>query len=277
MAKAQMPLSGLLNKDWKVTSYMGWRVHPVKKERKHHNGTDIIYTTKKDSKIYAPYAGTVTYAGPSKTKKPDGEPSGFGYYVKITHSINGQFYSSLYAHLVKGSMKVKQGDKVKAGDVLGTMGTSGMSTGIHLHWEIWKGKTHGWSDDGKGFVEPIEFMKSLIALEGAAEYADVASAPSNKASSANTPGATAKPIEVKPQPAKPPVKPAAKPAPQANKSAAKAPQKPSSAPVKAHKVVSGDTLGKIASRYGTTVQQLVSLNKLKNANQISVGQTIRLP
>lgn len=267
MANAQMPLSGLMNKDWKVTSFMGWRIHPVKKTKKHHNGTDIIYTNKKDNKIYAPYAGTVTYAGPSKTKQDNGEPSGFGYYVKITHNINGQFYSSLYAHLVKGSMKVKQGDKVRPGDVLGVMGTSGMSTGVHLHWEIWKGKSHGWSDDGKGFVEPIEFMKALINLEGAAEYADVASAPSNKASSPKTPGATAKPIEAKPK---------AKPAAPA-KPAAKAPQKPSNAPKKAHKVVSGDTLGKIATKYKTTVAVLVKLNKLKSANQINVGQVIKLP
>lgn len=277
MAKAMMPLSGLLGKDWKVTSYMGWRIHPVKKTKKHHNGTDIIYTKKKDNKIYAPYAGTVTYAGPSKTKKDNGEPSGFGYYVKITHNINGQFYSSLYAHLVKGSMKVKQGDKVKAGDVLGVMGTSGMSTGVHLHWEIWKGKSHGWSDDGRGFVEPIEFMKSLIALEGAADYANVGSAPSNKASSPKTPGASAKPVEAKPKaPAKPAAAKPATPKP-ATKPATKAAQKPSSAPKKAHKVVSGDTLSQIASKYGTTVQKLVGLNKLKSANQIRVGQVIKLP
>jgi murein DD-endopeptidase MepM/ murein hydrolase activator NlpD len=269
-----MPLSGLLGKDWRVTSYMGWRTHPVQKTRKHHNGTDIIYTNKKDMKIYAPYAGTVTYAGPSKTKKSDGEPSGFGYYVKITHKINGVFYSSLYAHLVKGSMKVKQGDKVKAGDVLGTMGTTGMSTGVHLHWEIWKGQTHGWSDNGRGFVEPIEFMKSVIALEGAASYADVGSTPANKASSPVTPGATAKPVSAAPKPAP---KPAAKPA--ARKPAAKKPAAKPAAPArpKTHTVASGETLGRIATRYGTTVAVLTKLNNIKNANLIRVGQVIKLP
>lgn len=270
MSTPQMPLSGRPGKDWKVTSYMGWRIHPVKKTKKHHNGTDIIYTNKKDNKIYAPYAGTVTYAGPSKTKKSDGEPSGFGYYVKITSKINGEFYSHLYAHLVKGSLKVKQGDKVKPGDVLGTMGTSGMSTGVHLHWEIWKGKTHGWTDNGKGFVEPIEFMKAVIALEGAASYADVASTPSNKADSPVTPGAAVKvevPAATQPKP-KAPAKPKAPPA------------KPKSAPAaksKTHKVASGDTLGKIASKYGTTVAALQRLNGIKNANLISVGQVIKLP
>jgi murein DD-endopeptidase MepM/ murein hydrolase activator NlpD len=268
---AVMPLKGQLGKNWKVTSYMGWRVHPVQKTRKHHNGTDIIYTGGTERGIYAPYAGTVTYAGPSKTKKSDGEPSGFGYYVKITHRINGVFYSSLYAHLVKGSLKVKQGDKVKAGDVLGTMGTTGMSTGVHLHWEIWKGQTHGWSDNGKGFVEPIEFMKAVIALDGAAAYAEVPSTASNKASSPVTPGASAKPVAAKPKPVTP--KPAAaKPA--VVKPAAKPVTK---AKTKSHKVVSGDTLGKIATRYGTTVSTLTKLNGIKNANLIAVGQVIKLP
>jgi nucleoid-associated protein YgaU len=37
-----------------------------------------------------------------------------------------------------------------------------MSTGVHLHWECWVGKTHGWTDNGKGFLEPIEFTKAQI-------------------------------------------------------------------------------------------------------------------
>jgi murein DD-endopeptidase MepM/ murein hydrolase activator NlpD len=47
------------------------------------------------------------------------------------------------------------------------MGTTGDSTGKHLHWEIWQGKTHGWSADGKGFVDPFEFVKALILKERA--------------------------------------------------------------------------------------------------------------
>ncbi len=273
MTNVQLPLSGKPGKDWKVTSYMGWRVHPVHKTKKHHNGTDIIYTNKKDNKIYAPYAGTVTYAGPSKTKKDNGEPSGFGYYVKITHNINGEFYSSLYAHLAKGSLAVKQGDKVRAGDVLGVMGTTGMSTGIHLHWEIWKGKSHGWTDNGKGFVEPIEFINALIALNGAAAYAEVASAPSNRASSPKTPGASvtvAAPAALADKPRPAAKRPVAKPV-------AKAASKAKPKAKKTHSVEHGQTLSSIASRYGTTVSALQKLNGIKNANLIRVGQIIKLP
>ncbi len=255
MAKSQFPIDGVPGKDWKVTSKMGWRVHPVKKEKKHHNGTDIIGTTKKVF-IEAAFDGKVAYAGPSKQKKSDGEPSGFGYYVKITSKINGEFYSHLYAHLEKGSLQVKTGDKVEAGRVLGVMGTSGMSTGVHLHWEIWKGKEHGWSADGKGFVEPIEFTKAVIASEKAAGFASEA---------------TPEDAPVEPEPvhsAKPAAKPASKPV--TAKPVAKA-------ATKSHKVVSGDTLSKIAAKNKTTVDALVKLNKLKSANQISVGQIIKLP
>jgi murein DD-endopeptidase MepM/ murein hydrolase activator NlpD len=265
MAKAQFPIDGVPGKDWKVTSKMGWRVHPVKKERKHHNGTDIIGTSKKTF-IEAAFDGKVTYAGPSKTKKSDGEPSGFGYYVKITSKINGEFYSHLYAHLAKGSIQVKTGDKVEAGRVLGVMGTSGMSTGVHLHWEIWKGKSHGWTDNGKGFVEPIEFTKAVIAAEKASSFA-------SEATPEDAPAEVLKVDNSKPV-AKPVAKPAARPA--TKPAAAKPAPKPAAKP-KSHRVVSGDTLGKIATKYGTTVAVLAKLNKIANVNSIRVGQVIRLP
>lgn len=168
MAKAQYPIDGKLGKDFKVTSYMGMRIHPVTKEKKHHNGTDIIPGNAKGPVyIEAAFPGKVMYAGPSKSKKSDGEPDGFGYYVKVSSMIDGKWYSHLYAHLEKGSLQVKTGDKIDAGKVLGKMGTTGMSTGVHLHWEVWAGKEHGWSADGSGFVEPIEFTKALIQAEKA--------------------------------------------------------------------------------------------------------------
>ncbi len=189
---------------------MGWRIHPVKKEKKHHNGTDIVPgNVKGPVYIEAAYPGKVMYAGPSKTKKSNGEPDGFGYYVKISSMIDGKWYSHLYAHLEKGSLQVKTGDKVEAGKVLGKMGTTGMSTGVHLHWEVWAGKEHGWSADGKGFVEPIEFTKALIQAEKAKGVANEATPedvdaddvapkkPAAKAAPAPAAKPTAKPKTVK--------------------------------------------------------------------------------
>jgi peptidoglycan hydrolase-like protein with peptidoglycan-binding domain len=153
------PLDGEPGKNWTVrTPGFGWRVHPIDKVRKHHNGADI--TGQKWIKAIAD--GEVITARAAKSKKPNGEPGGFGYFVTIRHKINGEYYTSLYAHLVKNSFQVKEGDKVKAGKIVGEMGTSGHSTGVHLHLEVWKGKTHGWSADGSGFVDPIAFIRANL-------------------------------------------------------------------------------------------------------------------
>jgi murein DD-endopeptidase MepM/ murein hydrolase activator NlpD len=143
---------------YKVTSPFGWRVHPIEKTRKHHNGVDL-WSSKEPCEVKAFAKGTVLFAGASKLKKPNGEPNGYGYYITIRHMIDGKYYTSLYCHLKKNTFAVKEGDKVEAGQVIGVMGTSGASTGKHLHWEIWKGRTHGWTADGKGFLDPIEFVK----------------------------------------------------------------------------------------------------------------------
>lgn len=86
-----------------------------------HMGMDIS-TRSQIIPIYATAAGTVTTA----TYHPE-----FGYYVVIDH-YNG--FTTLYAHCTE--LTVSAGDKVKRGDVIGTTGTTGMSTGIHCHYEI---------------------------------------------------------------------------------------------------------------------------------------------
>jgi len=237
MSKYQYPIDGDLGKSWKISSKMGWRVHPVKKERKHHNGTDIVGVGKDPIYIESFADGKVL-----KAQVSTAAGGGFGWYVVVQHKIDGEFYTSLYAHMVPNSLQVKVGQQIKAGQVLGKMGTSGMSTGRHLHWEIWKGKTHGWSADGKGFVEPMEFTKALIAADRAKSFAQVAASPKDP---------------VAPAPVHQPVK-------------AKAPA------AKTHKVASGETLGVIAKKYGTTVAALTKLNNIKNANLIRVGQVLKV-
>ena len=256
MSKYQYPIDGAMGKTWKITSKMGWRIHPVKKEKKHHNGTDICGLGKGPWYIEAFADGKVLKAQVSTA--PGG---GFGHYVVIQHKIDGEFYTSLYAHMVPGSIQVKVGQKVTAGTVLGKMGTSGMSTGVHLHWEIWKGKQHGWSADGKGFVEPVGFVKALMAAEKAKAFANEATPESAPAEIIKVDAPVAKPVvPAKPAAvAKPAVKPVAK------------------APAKVYKVKAGDTLSGIAARHKTTVAVLTKLNGIKDASKISVGQSIKLP
>jgi murein DD-endopeptidase MepM/ murein hydrolase activator NlpD len=211
MSKYQYPIDGAMGKTWKITSKMGWRIHPVKQTRKHHNGTDICGLGKGPWYIEAFADGKVL-----KARESTAAGGGFGHYVVIQHKIDGEFYTSLYAHMVPGSIQVKEGQKVTAGTVLGKMGTSGMSTGVHLHWEIWKGKTHGWTDNGKGFVEPVTFVKALLAAEKAKGFANEATpedAPEVAAPTYKETKTAAKPAaKTAAKPAKPAVKPAVKPA-----------------------------------------------------------------
>lgn len=166
MAKAQYAIDGKQNVDWKITSLMGMRIHPVTKEKKHHNGTDI-WSKHEPCWIEAPYDGKVLEA-----KKSTAAGGGFGNYVKLLHNINGKWYTSLYAHMADG-LKVKVGQKIEAGTILGKMASTGMSTGKHLHWELKEGKDHAWNNTGKGYIEPVGFFKALIALETATASAKV--------------------------------------------------------------------------------------------------------
>jgi murein DD-endopeptidase MepM/ murein hydrolase activator NlpD len=159
MSKAQQAIDGVQGKDWKITSIMGNRIHPVTKAAKHHNGTDI-WSPHEPCWIEAPYDGVITEA-----KKSTAAGGGFGNFVMIAHKINGEPYTTVYAHMQDGSIKVKIGQKVEAGTPLGKMGTTGMSTGKHLHWELHKGKKYEWSATGLNFIEPIAFFDALIKLE----------------------------------------------------------------------------------------------------------------
>ncbi|WP_104134857.1 M23 family metallopeptidase [Cryobacterium sp. Y62] len=79
--------------------------------------------------------GVVSYA-------EDGEAS-LGVHMMIDHMINGELVTSVYAHMIHGSMLFKEGDLVKVGQVIGKTGSTGMSTGPHLHFEIRQGGITG--------------------------------------------------------------------------------------------------------------------------------------
>jgi murein DD-endopeptidase MepM/ murein hydrolase activator NlpD len=144
----------------------GWRIHPIEKVRKHHNGVD--YAVEIGRPVRAIAAGKVIYAGPSKIKFPNGEPAGAGYIVRLSHKINGEWITSSYYHLKKGSIKdaeIKVGDIVFEGEKLGESGNTGESTGPHLHFEIQRGKRYVYTNNGTRFTEPTSYIKTQIALD----------------------------------------------------------------------------------------------------------------
>ena len=105
-----------------LSSPYGWRIHPVYGDRRFHSGVDLA--GKGGTNIYASRSGTVTAASYN---------SGNGYYVTINH---GDGFSTSYLHM-QSSPLVKKGDYVVAGQVIGYMGSTGISTGNHLHFTIY--------------------------------------------------------------------------------------------------------------------------------------------
>ena len=118
----------------RVASKFGWRIHPVYKDWRMHNGVDLAVG---HTPIYATRAGVVVIAQWNDSA---------GYYVTIDH---GDGFRSVYMHMCK-SPYVKPGDFVAAGQEIGCVGTTGTSTGMHLHFGI--------SYEGK-YVNPMDYIK----------------------------------------------------------------------------------------------------------------------
>jgi len=118
-----------------VSSDFGTRTDPATGTQKVHRGTDIAGGRNGETNIIAAKSGTVVY--PESLEGNDiGDgiySAGYGNYVIIQHS-DGNY--TLYGHLAANSILVKAGDHVEQGQVIGKMGSSGYSTGTHLHFEI---------------------------------------------------------------------------------------------------------------------------------------------
>ena len=112
------------NKDLeRIASGFGYRIDPIYKTIKMHEGLD--FTAPTGTPIYATADGTVTVAGNTN--------DGFGNHVVINH---GYGYETLYGHMVR--VKAKVGESVKRGEVIGYVGSTGKSTGPHCHYEVHK-------------------------------------------------------------------------------------------------------------------------------------------
>ena len=142
----------------RVSSYFGTREDPFHGHKANHMGLDIAADA--GTPVYSMQEGVVTFSGVK---------GGYGNCIKIDH----YFYmvpelpqvSSLYGHLSKSY--VSEGDIVRRGQVIGLIGSTGRSTGPHLHYEVfYKGK----------HIDPVEYLKKL---PGYLEYADYVRANQN--------------------------------------------------------------------------------------------------
>ena len=127
---------------WPVASYVyvssrfGLRVHPITGEKKSHTGIDIA--SNQGTAVYASDGGSVTLAGWN---------GGYGNCIMIDH---GNGYVTLYGHL--SSISVSVGQTVSQGDTIGAVGSTGNSTGPHLHFEVLKNGTR---------IDPEQFFSGL--------------------------------------------------------------------------------------------------------------------
>jgi len=135
----------------RMASGYGYRIDPFTKARRMHFGMD--FSAPRGTEIYATGDGTVTRA--------DSRAAGFGKHVRIDHGFG---YVTIYAHLE--SFKVVKGDKVKRGETIGTVGSTGRSVAPHLHYEIVK--------DGVK-INPINFYSGSLSPAEFEELVKVAS------------------------------------------------------------------------------------------------------
>ena len=136
-----------------IASGFGYRIHPIYKTSMMHEGLD--FTAPVGTEIYASGNGVIV--------KVEQMGRGYGNNVLIDHGFG---YQTLYAHLSK--FKAKVGQHIKRGDVIGYVGSTGSSTGPHLHYEVWR----------NGFkIDPINFFFNDLTPEQYAKVVEIASRP----------------------------------------------------------------------------------------------------
>jgi len=144
-SKPQLSFSGFicpLKSYTRISSEYGWRKNPVSGVNKLHAGTD--FAAPAGTPIYAAASGYVQVAGWSS--------GGYGNYVIIYHGkmSDGNQYSTLYGHM--RSVATSAGKYVQQGEIIGYVGSTGNSTGNHLHLEVWKGGSKANAVNPRGYI-----------------------------------------------------------------------------------------------------------------------------
>lgn len=130
----------------RITSPYGYRKHPITGVNKLHTGTDFAPPIPGQTgvPIFAVMDGIVRRSGYS---------SSMGNFVYLEHT--GDSYTTVYMHMARTIMK--QGSRVRKGQQIGVMGTTGQSTGIHLHLMV--SKVYPPNHNGVGLVNPLTYLK----------------------------------------------------------------------------------------------------------------------
>lgn len=143
-----------------VTSNYGWRHDPIDGGIRHHNGVDIAVPI--GTRVKAIAAGTV---------KESGSHGGYGNLVSIDHG-NGMV--SLYGH--NSQLEVRAGEQVQAGQTVALSGSTGRSTGPHLHFELWRNGvnvTEAYLKNGAGIPEVAGGIRTYLHKDGSIVFTNL--------------------------------------------------------------------------------------------------------
>ncbi|MHA7580475.1 M23 family metallopeptidase [Paenibacillus vandeheii] len=140
-------------KGYRITSSFGYRIHPISGGQTFHRGIDLV-TEPWNGPIHAFMAGTVRFAAEGATG------SGFGGYGLTVAVQDHRGYLHCYAHLSRIAVKV--GQQIKQGQLLGNQGSTGESTGPHVHYEVRKSSTpsYGYTASENGVMDPGIYLQS---------------------------------------------------------------------------------------------------------------------
>jgi hypothetical protein len=148
---------------YRITSPYGPRINPIRKTKEFHRGIDLVIAPK-DGPIYAFVAGEVLHC------KLGVKGSGFGNYGNVVAIRDAKGFLHVYAHL--SSIVVKVGQSVERGQMIGRQGTTGLSTGEHLHYEVRKAcsPSYGYTPTEAGVVEPTAYLQSMHGVVQPVKY-----------------------------------------------------------------------------------------------------------
>lgn len=134
---------------YKVSSPFGTRQNPTGYGTEFHTGVDFSAPT-----------GTPIYAAADGVVEMDGSETAGNHDIRIRHEVHGEVFYTWYLHSYTDGIFVKAGQEVKAGEKIAEVGSSGRSTGAHLHFEI-----RPTGDYSKEPVEPVAFISKLGAID----------------------------------------------------------------------------------------------------------------
>ncbi|HJV36234.1 M23 family metallopeptidase [Geomonas sp.] len=143
-----------------VTSKVGWRHDPIDGAIRHHNGVDIAVAV--GTSVRAIAAGRVLESAPH---------GGYGNLVAIEHPDGS---TSLYGH--NSQLNVRAGDQVAAGDTIALSGSTGRSTGPHLHFELWRNGsnvTEAYLKTGAGLPDVSGGVRSYLHKDGSIVFTNL--------------------------------------------------------------------------------------------------------